>query len=69
MLESEQLIQIVQAWLSYIRLEELTQAEVEHSSEIYSKVVDKGVQLVANKLLLDSEIFTQLMQQQQAAKK
>ncbi|MBL1203732.1 MAG: superfamily I DNA/RNA helicase, partial [Nostoc sp. GBBB01] len=53
MLESEKLIQIVQSWLGYIRLEELTQAEVERSSDIYSKVVDKGVQLVGNKLLLD----------------
>lgn len=67
MLESEKLIQIVQSWLGYIRLEELTQAEVERSSDIYSKVVDKGVQLVGNKLLLDSEVFTQFQQQQQAA--
>lgn len=67
MLESEKLIQIVQAWLSYIRLEELTQAEVERSSDIYSKVVDKGVQLLGNKLLLDSEVFKQFQQQQQAA--
>lgn len=67
MLESEKLIQIVQAWLSYIRLEELTQAEVERSSDIYSKIVDKGVQLVGNKLLLDSEVFTQFQKQQQAA--
>ncbi|WP_196523620.1 hypothetical protein [Nostoc commune] len=69
MLESEKFIQIVQAWLGYIRLEELTQAEVERSSDIYSKVVDKGVQLVGNKLLLDSEVFTQFQQQQQAAKR
>jgi superfamily I DNA and/or RNA helicase len=69
MLESEKLIQIVQTWLGYIRLEELTQAEVERSSDIYSKVVDKGVQLVGNKLLLDSEVFTQFQQQQQAAKR
>ncbi len=69
MLESEKLIQIVQAWLGYIRLEELTQAEVERSSDIYSKVVDKGVQLVGNKLLLDNEVFTQFQQQQQAAKR
>jgi predicted nucleic acid-binding Zn-ribbon protein len=69
MLESEKLIQIVQAWLGYIRLEELTQAEVERSSDIYSKVVDKGVQLVGSKLLLDSEVFTQFQQQQQAAKR
>ena len=69
MLESEKLIQIVKAWLAYIKLEELTQAEVERSSDIYSKVVDKGVQLVGNKLLLDSEIFTQFQKQQQAAKR
>ncbi len=69
MQESEKLIQIVQSWLGYIRLEELTQAEVERSSDIYSKVVDKGVQLVGNKLLLDSEVFTQFQQQQQAAKR
>ncbi|MBW4457736.1 MAG: hypothetical protein KME55_36715 [Nostoc indistinguendum CM1-VF10] len=65
MLKSEKLIQIVQAWLGYISLEELTQALVERSSDIYSKVVDKGVQLVGNKLLLDSEVFTQFQQQQQ----
>lgn len=69
MLESEKLIQIVKAWLAYIKLEELTQAEVERSSDIYSKVVDKGVQLVGNKLLLDSEVFTQFQKQQQAAKR
>jgi len=51
MLESEKLIQIVQSWLGYIRLEELTQAEVERSSDIYSKVVDKGVQLVGIRLV------------------
>ena len=67
MLEPEKLIQIVQAWLSYIRLEELTQAEVERSSDVYSKVIDKGVQLVGNKLMLDSEVFKQFQQQQQAA--
>jgi AAA domain len=69
MLESEKLIQIVQAWLAYIRLEELTQAEVERGSDAYPKVIDKGVQLVANKLMLDSEVFKQFQQQQQAAAK
>jgi AAA domain len=70
MLESaEKLIQIVQAWLAYIRLEELTQAEVERGSDAYPKVIDKGVQLVGNKLMLDSEVFKQFQQQQQAAVK
>jgi AAA domain len=69
MLELEKLIQIVQAWLSYIRLEELTQAEVERGSDAYPKVIDKGVQLVGNKLMLDSEVFKQFQQQQQAAAK
>ncbi len=69
MLESEKLIQIVQAWLAYIRLEELTQAEVERGSDAYPKVIDKGVQLLANKLMLDSEVFKQFQQQQQAAKR
>jgi hypothetical protein len=67
MLESAKIQQIVQAWLAYIKLEELTQAEVERSSDIYSKVVDKGVQLLGNKLLLNNEVFTQFQQQQQAA--
>jgi predicted nucleic acid-binding Zn-ribbon protein len=69
MLESEKLIQIIQAWLAYIRLEELTQAEVERGSDAYPKVIDKGVQLLANKLMLDSEVFKQFQQQQQAAAK
>ncbi len=66
MLESEKLIQIIQAWLAYIRLEELTQAEVERSSDAYPKVIDKGVQLVGNKLMLDSVVFKQFLSQQQA---
>ncbi len=69
MLSSEKIIQIVQAWLAYIRLEELTQAEVERGSDAYPKIIDKGVQLLGNKLMLDGEVFKQLMQQQQAAAK
>jgi predicted nucleic acid-binding Zn-ribbon protein len=69
MLELEKFTQIIQAWLAYIRLEELTQAEVERGSDVYPKVVDKGVQLVGNKLMLDGEVFKQFQQQQQAAAK
>ena len=67
MLESEKLIQIVQSWLSYIRLEELTQAEVERGSERFPKIFNDNVRLVGNKLLLSSELFKQFQQQQQAA--
>ena len=67
MLESEKLIQIVQAWLSYIRLEELTQAEVERGSERFPNVFNDNVRLVGNKLLLTNELFKQFQQQQQAA--
>lgn len=66
MLESEKLIQIVQAWLSYIRLEELTQAEVKRGSERFPNVFSDNVRLVGNKLLLSNELFKQLQQQQQA---
>ncbi|MEA5573884.1 superfamily I DNA/RNA helicase [Calothrix sp. UHCC 0171] len=69
MLELEKFTQIIQAWLAYIRLEELTQAEVERGSDVYPKVLDKGVQLVGNKLMLDREVFKQIQQQQQAAAK
>ncbi len=69
MLELEKFTQIIQAWLAYIRLEELTQAEVERGSDVYPKVLDKGVQLVGNKLMLDGEVFKQFQQQQQAAAK
>ena len=67
MLESEKLIQIVQSWLSYIRLEELTTAEVERGSERFPKIFNDNVRLVGNKLLLSSELFKQFQQQQQAA--
>jgi hypothetical protein len=67
MLDPAKLIQLIKAWLSYIRLEELTQAEVERGSESYPKVFDNSVRLVGNKLMLDSELFKQLQQQLQAA--
>ena len=69
MQESKKLIQIVQAWLSYIKLEELTQAEVERGSERFSKVFHDYVQVVGNKLLLSNELFKQFQQQQQIAVK
>ncbi|MEM7553037.1 MAG: AAA domain-containing protein, partial [Cyanobacteria bacterium P01_A01_bin.84] len=67
MLFAEKLIQIVQAWLAYIRLEELTIAEVERGYSVYPKVIDKGVQLVGNKLMLDNEVFKQFQHHLQAA--
>ncbi|NJM21437.1 MAG: superfamily I DNA/RNA helicase, partial [Richelia sp. SM1_7_0] len=69
MQSSEKLIQIVQSWLSYIRLEELTTAEVERGSNAYPKIIDKGVQLVGNKLMLDNSLFKQLCSQQAAVNK
>ncbi|NJO64859.1 MAG: superfamily I DNA/RNA helicase [Richelia sp. RM2_1_2] len=66
MQSSEKLIQIVQAWLSYIRLEELTTAEVERGSNAYPKIIDTCVQLVGNKLMLDNSLFKQLCSQQAA---
>lgn len=55
---------ILQAWLSYIRLEEFTQAEVECGRGEYPRILDKGVQIVGNKLLLPTEIFQTIKQQQ-----
>ncbi|MEM8779575.1 MAG: UvrD-helicase domain-containing protein, partial [Cyanobacteria bacterium P01_G01_bin.49] len=69
MLELKKIVQIIQAWLAYIRLEELTQAEVERGSELYPKVADEGVQLVGNKLVLSNEVFKQFQQQQRAVEK
>ena len=63
MLEPEKLIQILTAWLEYIRLEELTSAEVEKGWGSYQKVFEGGGRLVSNKLLLDSSLFNQLRQQ------
>ncbi|NJM89939.1 MAG: superfamily I DNA/RNA helicase [Hydrococcus sp. RU_2_2] len=63
MLELPKLIQIVKAWLEYIRLEEMTSAEVEKGRGNYQKVFDSGVRLANNKLLLDSSLFEPLQQQ------
>ena len=63
MLEPEKLIQIVSAWLEYIRQEEMTNAEVEKGWGSYQKVFDEGVRIVGNKLLLDNSCFTQFQQQ------
>ncbi|MGB5631998.1 MAG: hypothetical protein WBM44_31480 [Waterburya sp.] len=45
MLEPEKLIQIVSAWLEYIRQEEMTNAEVEKGWGSYQKVFDEGVRI------------------------
>lgn len=69
MLEPEKLIQIVPAWLEYIRQEEMTNAEVEKGWGSYQKVFDEGVRIVGNKLLLDNSFFTQFQQQFLALKR
>lgn len=69
MLQSEKLTSILQSWLAYIRLEELTQAEVEKSSSFDSKIIDKGVQILDNKLWLDDEIFKLFQEEQRLAVK
>lgn len=63
MLDQEKLPLLVQAWLSYIRQEEMTLAEVEKGRGSFQKVFDTGVRLVGNKLILDSALFNQLQQQ------
>ena len=69
MFEPEKLIQIVSAWLEYIRQEEMTNAEVEKGWGSYQKVFDEGVGIVGNKLLLDNSCFTQFKQQFLALKR
>ncbi|MCU0533405.1 MAG: hypothetical protein MUD14_05865 [Hydrococcus sp. Prado102] len=53
----------MKAWLEYIRLEEMTSAEVEKGRGSYQKVFDSGVRLANNKLLFDSSLFEPLQQQ------
>jgi hypothetical protein len=69
MFEPEKLIQIVSAWLEYIRQEEMTNTEVEKGWGSYQKVFDEGVRIVGNKLLLDNSDFTQFQQQFLALKR
>jgi hypothetical protein len=56
---------ILQAWLEYLRLEDLSNAEVDKGTGIYQCVFDEEVQVVGNKVLLSRTLFARLKQMAQ----
>jgi hypothetical protein len=57
---------ILEAWLDYIYLEDLSQAEVEVGKEAQRKVWDREIQLVGDRLLIGQAVFQELGQTAQA---
>lgn len=58
---------ILQAWLEYLRLEDLATAEVDEGFGDYQRVFAKNVQIIDNKLCLEKPLFERLKQIYQAA--
>ena len=57
---------ILEAWLDYIYLEDLSQAEVEFGRQAQRKIWEKEVQLVGDKLLIGQAVFQELRRTAQA---
>lgn len=51
---------LIQAWVDYIWLSDLTSAEVDSGNESRTCIWDKGVNLVKDELFIDSALFEQL---------
>ncbi|AFZ61361.1 superfamily I DNA/RNA helicase (plasmid) [Anabaena sp. PCC 7938] len=62
MAQESQIRDLLQTWLHYIHIENLTNAKVEAGDEDQPHIWDSGVNLVGDKLLLDESLFKQLKQ-------
>jgi hypothetical protein len=58
---------ILQAWLEYLRLDDLANAEVEPRFGKNQRVFDAGVQVIDNRVLIEKPLFNQLKQIHQDA--
>lgn len=59
---------IIQTWLDYLRLEDLANARVEKKyGSNYQQIINKGIGIAGNKLLLDKSLFEDLKQFRQDA--
>lgn len=60
---------IIQTWLDYLRLEDLANARVEKNRGIgqCQRIIDRGIRLAGNRLLLDKTLFEELKQDRQNA--
>lgn len=63
MSEPSKISALIQTWIDYIRLSDLTNAEVDAGNEEQTCIWDKGISLVGNQLLIDDELFKELKQQ------
>ena len=62
MAQESQIRDLLQTWLHYIHIENLTNAKVEAGDDEQPHIWDSGVNLVGDKLLLDESLFKQLKQ-------
>jgi energy-coupling factor transporter ATP-binding protein EcfA2 len=63
MSEHSKISLLLQTWIDYIRLSDLTNAEVDAGNEELPCIWDKGVSLVGDQLLVNTELFQELKQQ------
>ncbi len=54
---------LLRAWMDYIHLEDLSNAEVEAGSPEQPNIWDKGISLVRDQLLIDKSLFQDLFEQ------
>ena len=63
MSEHSKISLLLQTWMDYIRLSDLANAEVDAGNEELPCIWDKGVSLVGDQLLVNTELFQELKQQ------
>ncbi|WP_234300806.1 AAA domain-containing protein [Sphaerospermopsis aphanizomenoides] len=62
MTQESQIRDLLQAWLHYIHIENLSNAKVEAGDDEQPNIWDSGVNLVGDRLLLEESLFKQLKQ-------
>ena len=68
MLDKHKIDQLLNAWLDFFYLENLSHAEVDAADDD-NQIFDKGISLVGDNLLIEESLFKQLKQQFLALKK
>ncbi|MGI2907606.1 DEAD/DEAH box helicase [Tolypothrix sp. VBCCA 56010] len=68
MLDKHKIDQLLNAWLDFFYLENLSHAEVDAADDD-NQILDKGISLVGDNLLIEESLFKQLKQQFLALKK
>lgn len=69
MAEKLQIRELLNAWLDFIKVENLSNAKVESADSEQPNIWDSGVNLIGDKLLLDESLFKELKEPFKSSKK